>query len=1182
MALTIDELNVEIEASAGNVGDSLDKLTNTLTRLGEATKNAAKLQSVAKGISNIASASQSLNTINYPQLGDNINKLAKALGGLNSVKVQIGATVKSLKSITQIAEDLGQDGMLDGLDANIKKLATSLSHLSGVKTSLGSTLGNLSKLAGISNQLESALGGGNLDKNLTKISSSLQGFGAITPGKMTSVINNLGKLRDFSATMDSASIDAMSESLTKISNALVSFGSIEKGGMTSIVNSLGKLPELSKSLEAMDMDKFTNQMNRLAAAMTPLAEKCNQVSAGFSRLPQRTRQVMTVFDNLEGKTKNVTKSFGGLVSGMTKTIAKASVLYFAFSKLAGMVAGWFNKSNDYIESLNLFAVSMGEHYEQAFMYAQKVSGAMGIDTEEWMKFQGVFQSMNKGFGVSSDMAAKMSKNLTQLSYDFASFFNTSTEAAFDKLSSAMAGQVKGLREFGIETTVAALEEYALSKGINKSVSSMNMAEKSLLRYNLIMERSIDIQHDMARTLITPSNSLRILNSQLNQMKRAFGDIFSVIATKLIPYIQAFVKLVTQAANSLARLFGFKLPQIDYSIGGSGGFAADLEDAAGSAGDVAGSLKEARKQMMGFDELNILNNDKNTGGGGSSSGGTGGIGFDMDLADYDFLDGIVSGGLVDKIATAMSEFWAKSQPMRDALVNLWEALVPFAEKVGEGLLRFVKDTIEVAIDFDNNIIAPTINAIADALKDVDPDKVEKLGYSLGQLAQALLLWKGLTWVGTLFSQIGVGFSSLAGGIDLLSGSGGLQGVIAMLAPFVDVLYDTFINLLGEGLGKRFDQALAGFVGGGIIGATIGMLGGPIGMGIGALVGAIVGAFWDEFVNFFKKIFNWQATMEIFQSAIDHFEKAFSSDNFLEIGANVVLGIIEGLLGAIALFLEPIKNLFEYIWDAICGLFGIKSPSREMKPLGKNILLGLVEGFKGAFNSMWEAVSQWGSTTFTKIKEAFSLSSIKGHFQNVLDGIKQVFSSVGSWFGSIFSDAWTKVKNVFSSGGKIFDGIKEGIADTFKTIVNRLISGINTIIATPFNKINSMLNTIRNVSVLGFEPFKKLWSYNPLSIPRIPQFAQGGFPQMGGLFIANESGPEMVGKIGNRTAVANNDQIVQAVSTGVYNAVMAAMGGQSGGNQTVKIVLEVDGDKMSEKVVKWHNNKVFSTGVSPLMV
>jgi hypothetical protein len=122
-------------------------------------------------------------------------------------------------------------------------------------------------------------------------------------------------------------------------------------------------------------------------------------------------------------------------------------------------------------------------------------------------------------------------------------------------------------------------------------------------------------------------------------------------------------------------------------------------------------------------------------------------------------------------------------------------------------------------------------------------------------------------------------------------------------------------------------------------------------------------------------------------------------------------------------------------------------------------------------------------------------VKSWFQGKYNDITGIFNSIPKWFKDKFTEAWTNVKNVFSTGGKIFDGIKDGIAETFKTVVNGLISGINKIIRTPFEKINSMLNSIRNagVTILGYtaSPFKGLWKENPLSIPQIPALAQGGY-------------------------------------------------------------------------------------------
>ena len=130
--------------------------------------------------------------------------------------------------------------------------------------------------------------------------------------------------------------------------------------------------------------------------------------------------------------------------------------------------------------------------------------------------------------------------------------------------------------------------------------------------------------------------------------------------------------------------------------------------------------------------------------------------------------------------------------------------------------------------------------------------------------------------------------------------------------------------------------------------------------------------------------------------------------------------------------------------------------------------------------WTAVKDW----FRGLWEKVSSGAVAAW-----DGIKSAFKSVPEWFQSKFRDAWQKVKDVFSTGGRIWSGIKEGIENTFRAVVNAIIRGMNTIIAVPFNKINSMLNTIRNASFLGISPFQNLWGVNPLPVPQIPMLARG---------------------------------------------------------------------------------------------
>lgn len=151
--------------------------------------------------------------------------------------------------------------------------------------------------------------------------------------------------------------------------------------------------------------------------------------------------------------------------------------------------------------------------------------------------------------------------------------------------------------------------------------------------------------------------------------------------------------------------------------------------------------------------------------------------------------------------------------------------------------------------------------------------------------------------------------------------------------------------------------------------------------------------------------------------------------------------------------------------------------------EQFLANVEEGVAAAVDwviEKWTAVKDWFSGLWEKVSSGAVAA---------WDGIKSAFKSVPEWFQGKFRDAWQKVKDVFSTGGRIWSGIKEGIESTFHTVVNAIIRGMNTIIAVPFNKINSMLNTIRNAHFLGISPFQNMWGVNPLPVPQIPMLARG---------------------------------------------------------------------------------------------
>lgn len=175
--------------------------------------------------------------------------------------------------------------------------------------------------------------------------------------------------------------------------------------------------------------------------------------------------------------------------------------------------------------------------------------------------------------------------------------------------------------------------------------------------------------------------------------------------------------------------------------------------------------------------------------------------------------------------------------------------------------------------------------------------------------------------------------------------------------------------------------------------------------------------------------------------------------------VAMQRIEWILSSVGLALEGIADILDgNVWE------GIKKVNRGLLDL-----MNPIGGLQDDFKSLWEKAASGASSAW--------------------EGIKNAFKSVPEWFQGKFRDAWQKVKDVFSTGGRIWSGIKEGIESTFRTVVNAIIRGMNTIIAVPFNKINSMLNTIRNAHFLGISPFQNLWGVNPLPVPQIPMLARG---------------------------------------------------------------------------------------------
>lgn len=880
------------------------------------------------------------------------------------------------------------------------------------------------------------------------------------------------------------------------------------------------------------------------------------------------QKTLSKFKSAANTGSSGTKKLSSCFSSFTSKVRGATA---AFRTVSNTLGSWFKESNDYVEALNLFNVAMGDCAEAAMDYAKTVEAVMGIDLKEWLTYQGAFFQMADGYGIASASSEKMSQNLTQLAYDLSSLWNTDVETAFQKLQSGMSGQIKGLKAWGINVSVAQLRQTALAHGIDLSTAKMTEAQKATLRYITIMEQTTNAQGDLARTIITPSNALRILNAQWTQAKRAMGQVVSVIAVKVIPWFQALVQIIKEAAQSLANALGYELPDIDYS--GISVDAGSFEDASDSLGEAADNAKELKKSLLGIDELNVMTDNSSSAAAGMGGGYASDFGLDLSQYDYDFLSNIKMPDL---------------EPFKQKLNDIFRIAGLIGTAItGWKIGSFITDLV-------------TANMKATTLKETIALLGKKAGLTLGITlaitgiaveADGIInaVQEGLN--GVNFGEIvGGGGSIVAGGAligqffgSALIGSG-IGAIIAGVPMFITGIYDAIVNGI-EWLSAALIGVGATATGAGI-GAIIGACGGPIGAGIGALIGLTVGLItdlvilvvqnWDAICSwcstalaavgqFFVNL--WQGVVDVWNVCADWFNEYviqpvagfFSGlwEGISSAASTCWNAIVEFFSPAIDWFSELFGSIFQTISDIFYNIGVIASGCWEIIKAVWGIVSEwfnehIITPVATFFSNMWNGIKTWAIAAWDGIKSVFStignwinekvIQPVAGFFSNLWngfvekakkawEGVKSVFSKVATFFSDTFKKAWQGIVKVFSIAGEIFVDIKDGIVSAFKFVVNGIIKGLNKVISIPFNGINSALKWIKGIEIVGIKPFDGLKTIN---VPQIPLLAEGGFPATGQMFIAREAGPEMVGTIGNKSAVVNNEQIIAGISEGVADA------------------------------------------------
>lgn len=1022
-----------------------------------------------------------------------------------------------------------------------------INTLNRLKTATNGGATGLSKTAQGIRELSNSLKGlnsGDASQKITRLTNALTALSQVGNVKISSSIAN-------QLTAINTALTGLKwtdgDKLTSLANGLRPLSELGKANMTTFINQLSKLPKVIEDLEAADIDKFTQQMTALAAAMKPFADEMQKVSNGFSAFPSKIQKLITSTEKYNASARKATTTTGKFTSGL-KALNVAAVA-ITFRKIGHFIAQAVTESNKYQEDLNLFTVALGQYADEAKEYVEYVSDIMGIDPAQWLRNQGIFNTLLTGFGDTAERAQLMSQNLTQLGYDLSSYANIPIEEAMLKLQSGISGELEPLRRLGYDLSQAKLQQTALNLGIKESVANMTQAEKAELRYYAIMTQVTTAQGDMARTLEAPANQLRILQAQLTQAARAIGNIFIPALNAILPYAIAVVQVIREIANALANLAGFKLTEVDYSgvnsaAVGAGSLADNLDDAAGAA-------KKLKQYTAGFDELNVF--APNTGSGsGAGAGGAGG--FDFDLPTYDFLG--------DAVQTRIGEI---KKMIEDTLAEITTIVSGFMLAVGAilvvtgvniplGVGLMAAGAVGLAATVGLNwtamsselastlaLITGVVGGFLLALGAIMAFSGANLPLGIALMAlggaslvsAAVINWhnsdRHLTDALTTLTGVLAGASLAVGAMLAFTGVATGLGIALMAVGAVTLVSAAALNWNGIPDALVSPLSRVGLL---VSGATLALgailaFSGCMPLGIALMA---IGA--TSLVSVMA--LNWNGLSDEIQNVIAIITTVVSVA-FLAIGAalafsgaNIPLGLALLAAGAVTMgtaimpnwndlsdnVQQKISMITTVVGGALLAVGAILALSGVALPLG----LGLMAA--GALSLGAVATLNWDFVVNSIKKVVSVITGILSGALIVL-GVLLCLSGAGVGLGlavlaaglSLSYAAWTLDDNPITR-------FVRQMANSIIGLVNGVIDAINDMFHIQFNGLSVMGITL----IPAFD-------IRLVDIPHIPFFEDGGFPNEGQLFIAREAGAEMVGAMGRRTAVANNDQIVEGISAGV---------------------------------------------------
>lgn len=802
----------------------------------------------------------------------------------------------------------------------------------------------------------------------------------------------------------------------------------------------------------------------------------------------QTKQYTDAMKKVQTQTTNTTKKVESQVSKIKNAFKKVALVLgitLSVAAIASFGKACIELGSDLEEVQNVVDVTFRSLSEQVNQFAKGAIEQFGLSELSAKKYASTMGAMLKSMGFTTDAAADMSMALTGLAGDIASFYNLSGDEAFTKIRSGISGETEPLKQLGINLSVANLEAFALTQGMNKAYNSMTQQEQALLRYNYLLSVTTDAQGDFARTSDSWANQTKILAERFNQVKASIGQGLINVLLPVIKVLNQLISKIAVAADAFKRFTEILTGKVSTSTSSSfGGITDSTDDATSSVGDLtdatnetgkaAKKAKEAYSGIAGFDEVNTLNKNDNSGaGGGAASTSTGG-----------------ESGLINDIAGAVEN---NLNPVLQKVINKMKELQNiFKEGFKSGLGDVNFDGIKKAI---NGIKKSFIEIFTDTKVVNAADNCAKaIVYSIGQITGAM-------------ASIGITIATnLLGGINkyLEQNKDRIKNFVvkmfdvnAEIATITGNFAQAFANIFSVFGGENAQRVTAAVIG---VFSNTAMAAVELFAKLGRdILNVLTKPFIDNQEKFKTAIDGYLGTLatkwETFKGNVDH-----TFDGIKKLYDKHIKPMFDSFANGLSSITEKILDVYQKYFQPVLDKMAEKYKEfsdSHLKPFIDKVL-GFIGKVVDAVKDIWEKtlvpfinwiienivpvlapILETAHTLFLdlckvvtdvagKILDAlgglvdFIAGVFTGDWKKAWNGIKTFFSGIWDAIKAIVSGAWNLIKSIVSGAINIVKNVIETVLNAIKSIFTTIFEAIKQTVTTVFEAIKSkIITTITNI-------------------------------------------------------------------------------------------------------------------------